>query len=94
MACESDKITNFYKIWTMTQTNLKKRIIEGIEQTRNTVLLEEDLRLLNLKDQDLEVYELNDAKINAIDEGREQIKNGQTLTNEEVNDEIDKWLGK
>lgn len=78
----------------MTHTNLKKRVIEGIENTRNTDLLEEVLRLLDLENQDLEVYELNDAQINAINEAREQIKNGQTLTNEEVNDEIDKWLRK
>ena len=78
----------------MTQTNLKKRVIEGIENTRNTNLLEEVLRLLDLESQDLEVYELNDAQINAINEAREQIKNGQTLTNEEANVEIDKWLRK
>jgi len=32
--------------------------------------------------------------INAINEAREQIEKGQTLTNEEANDEIDKWLRK
>lgn len=78
----------------MTQTNLKKRVIEGIENTKNTDLLEEVLRLLDLENQDLKVYELNDAQINAINEAREQIKKGQTLTNEEANDEIDKWLKK
>ena len=78
----------------MTQTNLKKRVIEGIENTKNTDLLEEVLRLLDLENQDLKIYELNHAQINAINEAREQINNGQTLTNEEANDEIDKWLRK
>lgn len=35
---------------------------------------------------------LSDSQKVAINTGREQIKNGQSFTNEEVNSEIDKWL--
>jgi len=78
----------------MTHSDLKTRVLEGIENTRNTYLLEEVLRLLHLESQDLKVYELNEGQINAINEAREQIEKGQTLTNEEANDQIDKWLKK
>lgn len=78
----------------MTQKELKKRVIEGIVNIQNTDLLEEVLRLLDIENQDLKAYKLNDAQNSAINEGREQIKNGQTLTNEEANDEIEKWLRK
>jgi len=76
----------------MTHSDLKTRVLEGIENTRNTDLLEEILRLLDLESQYLKVYELNEAQTNAINKSREQIEKGQTLTNEEAIDEIDKWL--
>lgn len=78
----------------MTRTEIKKQVIEGIKKTENNDLLEEVLRLLRLENQDLEIYKLNEDQISAVNEAREQIKNGQTKTNEEANDEIDKWLKK
>lgn len=78
----------------MTRTEIKKRVIEGIKKTENNDLLEEVLRLLNLENEDLEIYKLNQEQISAVNEAREQIKNGQTMTNDEVNDEIEKWLKK
>ena len=38
------------------------------------------------------VYKLSKVQKLAIEKGREQIKNGQSFTNDEVNSEIDKWL--
>ncbi len=78
----------------MTRTEIKKRVIEGIKRTENNDLLEEVLRLLHLENEDLEIYKLNQEQISAVNEAREQIKNGQTMTNDEVNDEIEKWLKK
>ncbi len=37
-------------------------------------------------------YMLNDAQRKAIDEAREQIRNGQFLTDEEADKEIEEWL--
>jgi len=37
-------------------------------------------------------YELNIEQIKAIEKGLEDIKNGNVLSNEEANKEIEKWL--
>lgn len=39
-----------------------------------------------------EIYVLNEAQITAIEEAREDYRNGRFLTNEEANAEIEKWL--
>ena len=38
------------------------------------------------------VYQTNDKQKKAIEEGREQIKEKQTLTDEQANKESDEWL--
>jgi hypothetical protein len=42
--------------------------------------------------EDIEVYRLNYDQKKAISEAREQIGNGQFLTEEQANKEIDEWL--
>ena len=73
---------------------LKKRLIDKIQKSENNYLLEEAYRLLELETQDIEVYKLNDEQKSAVAEAREQIKNGQVLTDEQANQEIDSWLKK
>ena len=38
------------------------------------------------------LFKLSRSQKLAIQKGREQIKNGQSFTNDEVNSEIEKWL--
>jgi hypothetical protein len=46
-------------------------------------------------DPDLEEpYQLNSEQKTAIDEARTQIKNGNYLTHNQANKEIDEWLNK
>jgi predicted transcriptional regulator len=78
----------------MKSTELKKRLIDKIQKSENNYLLEEAYRLLELETQDIEVYKLNDEQKSAVAEAREQIKNGQVLTDEQANQEIDSWLKK
>ena len=73
---------------------LKKRLIDKIQKSENNHLLEEAYRLLELETQDIEVYKLNDEQKSAVSEAREQIKNGQVLTDDQANQEIDSWLKK
>jgi hypothetical protein len=47
-----------------------------------------------LQTEDIEVCKLNDDQKNAINEARELIVNGQFLTNELANKEIEEWLYK
>jgi predicted transcriptional regulator len=78
----------------MSTIELRKRLIEKIQKTDNENLLEEAYRLLELETQDIEVYKLTDDQRKAVDEGRQQIKNGQFMTDDQANKEIDEWLKK
>lgn len=78
----------------MSTAELRNRLIEKIKKTKDERILEEAYRLLDLENEDIEVYKLNDAQKKAINESREQIKNGQFLTEEAANKEIDEWLNK
>ena len=76
----------------MSTIELRKRLIDKIQKTDNENLLEEAFRLLELETQDIEVYKLSDEQRKAVNEGRKQIKNGEFLTDEQANNEIDEWL--
>jgi predicted transcriptional regulator len=77
----------------MSTVELIKRLIEKIQKTQDDRILEEAFRLLELETtEDIEIYKLNDDQKKAISEARQQIKNGQFLTEEQANKEIDEWL--
>ena len=78
----------------MSTVELRKRLIEKIQKTENENLLLEAYRLLELENEDLEVYKLSDEQINVVNEARQQIKNGQYLTDDQANKDIDEWLSK
>jgi hypothetical protein len=78
----------------MSSIELKRLLIEKIQKTDNEDLLAEVHRLLDLETEDIEIYKLNDEQRKAIAEARQQIANGQVLTDEQSNKEIDEWLGK
>jgi predicted transcriptional regulator len=73
---------------------LRKLLIEKIQLTDDDKLLEEASRLLEVEIEESDVYILNDQQKMAIEEGRKQIINGEYLTDEESNKEIDEWLSK
>lgn len=76
----------------MSTVELRKKLINKIKETKNEGILQEAYRLLGMETEEFEVYELNDTQRKAINQGREQIKNGESLTNEQANSEIDEWL--
>ena len=77
----------------MSTVELRKRLIEKIQKIQDDRILEEAFRLLELETmEDIEVYKLNYDQKKAISEAREQIRNGQFLTEEQANKEIDEWL--
>lgn len=78
----------------MSTTELRKRLIDKIQKTDNENLLEEAYRLLELETEDIEIYKLTEDQRRAINEARQQIKNGQFLTDDQANKEIDEWLNK
>ena len=78
----------------MSTIELRKLLIEKIQLTDDDKLLEEASRLLEIDIEEPDVYILNDKQKEAIEEGRKQIINGEYLTDEESNNEIDEWLSK
>jgi predicted transcriptional regulator len=78
----------------MSTIELRKLLIEKIQLTDDDKLLEEASRLLEVEIVESDVYILNDKQKMAIEEGRKQIINGEYLTDEESNKEIDEWLSK
>jgi hypothetical protein len=51
-------------------------------------------RLLDIEAADLGVYHFSEEGCKEIDASKSQINNGQFLTNEAANKEIDQWLSK
>ena len=78
----------------MSTIELRKRLIEKVQKTQDERVLEEAYRLLEIETEDIEIYKLNDDQKKAISQARQQIKDGQFLTNEQANTEIDEWLNK
>lgn len=78
----------------MSTIELRKRLIDKIQKTDNESLLEEAYRLLELETENLEVYKIRDDQRMAVNEARQQIKDGNFLTDEQANKEIDEWLSK
>ncbi len=78
----------------MSTIELRKKLIEKIKKTDNENLLEEVYRLLKIETGNIEIYKLNSLQRKKIAAAKEQIKNGQFLTEKEANKEINEWLKK
>ncbi len=78
----------------MTVVELKKRLIGKINRAENSAILEEMVRLIEIEDSDLSVYQLSTEQKIAIEEAQDQYRKGNILTNEQAENEIDEWLGK
>lgn len=78
----------------METIEIKKKLIEEINLSNNKDLLEELYRFLNLENKMQETYKLDTEQNSAVAEAREQIRNGEYLTNDDANQEIDEWLDK
>ncbi|MGI8893738.1 MAG: hypothetical protein ACR2GN_09815 [Bacteroidia bacterium] len=76
----------------MTKAQLKNKILEKIKNLENPDLLEEIYRFLELETSDLEVYKLTPEQQKSIEEGLDDYKKGNIMTDKDVNDEIDRWL--
>jgi hypothetical protein len=77
----------------MTTLELKQRLIGKINQSKNNEILEEMYRLIVNEETD-NIYELSDEQNRVVEEAQLQFKNGQFLTGEQADNEIEEWLGK
>ena len=76
----------------MSGIELKEKLINSINKTDNEELLHEMYRLLEIENEDIEVYKLSDEQRKAISISQQQIKNGEFITNQEADNEIEEWL--
>ena len=76
----------------MNTIEIKRKLINEVNLSDNKDLLEEFYRFLNLENEMQDTYKLSEEQNFAIAEARNQIKNGDYLTNDQANQEIDKWL--
>ena len=78
----------------MTTIEMKNQVIGKINQLTDNELLMDVYKLLNGNTVDSEIYRLSDKHKVAIDTAINQINNGDFLTSEKANKEIDEWLNK
>lgn len=51
-------------------------------------------RLIANEETDISIYELSEEQLKAVEEGHLQYKNGEFLTEEQADKDIEEWLGK
>ncbi len=77
----------------MTIPGLKEKLIDKIRKTEDEALLEEISVLIQLQEADV-IYKLNSKQKEIVLEAKEQIKNNESLTNEQADEDIEEWLKK
>jgi hypothetical protein len=78
----------------MTTIEMKNQVIGKINQLTDNELLMDIYKLLDDSLLDSDVYKLSDNHKIAIDKAITQIDNGDFLTNDQVNKEINEWLNR
>jgi GTPase Era involved in 16S rRNA processing len=76
----------------MSTAELQNQVIRKIESVKNDSLLKEVLIFIAIEMDEETIVTVSNAQKNAIDEARQQIKDGKYSTNEEFDKEIDGWL--
>lgn len=78
----------------MTSIELKNKVIRKINQVNDDEILKEVYQLLDDNFEDTEIYQLSGNHKIAVETAKNQIDNGEYLTNEQANKEIGEWLNK
>ncbi len=78
----------------MTVKELKTKLIGKINQLEDYELLEDMYRLLENEEANLNIYQLSEEQLRAVEEGQQQFKNGLILPEDQADKDIEKWLDK
>ena len=79
----------------MSTAELKEKLIAQINNTDNDELLSEISTLLYVESKSVNgVYQMSEAEREAVEDGLNQFKNGQWITNEEASKHAEEWLYK
>lgn len=79
---------------TMKAKEVKRRLIEKIEQINDPKILDEVNRLLNFDVDKSDLLILSTDQTNAVEEGRSHYFSGKVKSDDQLNEEIDEWLKK
>jgi hypothetical protein len=77
----------------MPGESLKDKLINKIKEINDPAILEEVSNLFELQEPE-SVCQTTDLQKKAIQEAKEQIKNKETLTDDQAGKDIDEWLNK
>jgi len=79
----------------MSTAELKEKLIAQINDTDNDELLSEISTMLYVESKSVNgVYQMSVAEREAVEDGLNQIRNGQWISDEEANRQIEEWLRK
>ncbi|MBL7129209.1 MAG: hypothetical protein ISS16_09545 [Ignavibacteria bacterium] len=76
----------------MSTLELKKLLISKIDDIDDVELLKAVYKLLDYKSTSGDVYVLSKDEEKEINEGLQQVREGKTISDEDVQKEIDRWL--
>jgi hypothetical protein len=75
----------------MSTLELRQAIIEYLTQIEDVSLLNAIKTMIETKASE-EIYQLTDDQVKRVEEGRAQLTQGKTISNESLKLEIDQWL--
>ncbi|MBK8055985.1 MAG: hypothetical protein IPK35_22630 [Saprospiraceae bacterium] len=78
----------------MISTELKNQVKERIDQVNDAYLLEEILNLIEFETSTDEIFIIPIEHQKELDISIEQMKNGQTISNELIDIKVQQWLSK
>ncbi|MBL0190215.1 MAG: hypothetical protein IPQ18_02380 [Saprospiraceae bacterium] len=78
----------------MAVIELKNQVRERIDSVTDEYLLEEILNLIDFESNKEGVFNIPEDHLKELEIGLNQMKNGETISNEDVDVKIQKWLSK
>ena len=78
----------------MITSEMKQQLIEKIKSTDDDNILEEVYRILEIGKMEMDEIVLSEEQKELIDEGLRDIEKENYSSNEDANNEIEKWLSK
>ncbi|MDF1695372.1 MAG: hypothetical protein P1U56_06055 [Saprospiraceae bacterium] len=76
----------------MSTVELKNKVLERLEEVNQPHLLEEILNLIEIETRSEEVFIIPEEHKADLEISLQQLKEGKTVPNEEVNERVQKWL--
>ncbi len=77
----------------MTTVELKKKLINRINKIEDELLLQDMSRLIDIEEDESDIYYFTKEEKDAVEEARKQYARGEYLSNEEANKLFDEWSG-